>query len=88
MADGTLLGDDPVLVCEKWIQLLVQAVHLMGQSVRSRKRKKKKKKDQAHFLRATDENTDLSHIRDIKNCFQANKSCRDSESIMLQAMCR
>lgn len=33
MADGTLLGDDPELVCEKWIQLLVQAVVRVGQSV-------------------------------------------------------
>lgn len=37
VADGTLLGDDPVLVCEKWIQLLVQAVVLMGQSVMCKK---------------------------------------------------
>lgn len=32
VADGTLLGDDPELVCEKWIQLLVQAVVRVGQS--------------------------------------------------------
>lgn len=40
VADGTLLCDDPVLVCEEWIQLLVQAVVLMGQSVTCQRGKK------------------------------------------------
>ena len=45
VADGTLLGGDPVLVCEQRIQLLVQAVVLMGQSEICKERKK----DQDHF---------------------------------------
>lgn len=44
MANGAFLRDDPVLVCEEWIQLLVQAVVLMGQSIMSTRRGRKKKK--------------------------------------------
>lgn len=35
VADGAFLGDDSVLVGEKWVQLLIQAVVLMGQSVKN-----------------------------------------------------
>ena len=43
MANGAFLRDDPVLVCEEWIQLLVQAIILMGQSIMSTRRGEKKK---------------------------------------------
>lgn len=39
MANGTLLCGDPVLVCEKRIQLPVQAVTLMGKSVKTWRKK-------------------------------------------------
>lgn len=68
---GTFLRGDPVLVCEKWIQLLVQTVIPVGQSAAWRQGRKEDRSIPSKRA----ENTALSYIRDIKSSFNEWLPC-------------